>query len=148
MADDSFVHLHVHSEYSMLDGASKLGPMVQKVAGDGQPGVAITDHGVLFGLVDFHKAARKAGVNPILGCELYQAEGSRRDQQRTPNGDRYYHLTALAMDDTGYQNLMAISSRAYLEGMWRRQGAAGRAQRRVDRAVRLPRWRGEPGAPA
>ena len=118
MAHDSFVHLHVHTEYSMLDGASKLGPMVQKVAGDQQPGVAITDHGVLFGLVDFHNAARKVGVNPILGCELYQAHGSRRDQQRTPNGDRYYHLTALAMNDVGYQNLMAVSSRAYLEGQW------------------------------
>jgi DNA polymerase-3 subunit alpha len=92
--------------------------MVDKVAGDGQPGVAITDHGVLFGLVDFHNTARKAGVNPILGSELYQAHGSRRDQQRTPSGDRYYHLTALAMNDVGYRNLMAISTAAYLEGQW------------------------------
>lgn len=118
MSDESFVHLHVHTEYSMLDGASKLNELVAKVADDGQPGVAITDHGVLFGLVDFHREARAVGINPILGSELYQAHGSRRDQQRTPNGDRYYHLTALAADDTGYRNLMAISSAAYQEGYW------------------------------
>jgi len=102
----------------MLDGASKLNELVEKVARDEQPAVAITDHGVLFGLVDFYKEARAAGVKPILGSELYQAHGSRRDQQRTPNGDRYYHLTALATDDTGYRNLMSLSTRAYLEGTW------------------------------
>ncbi|MFT6803493.1 MAG: DNA polymerase-3 subunit alpha [Nitriliruptoraceae bacterium] len=118
MADDSFVHLHVHTEYSMLDGASKLEGLIRKVEQDGQPGVAMTDHGVLFGLVDFHNQARKAGINPILGSELYQAAGSRRDQQRTPNGDRYYHLTTLAMNDVGYRNLMAMSTAAYLEGHW------------------------------
>lgn len=115
---ESFAHLHVHTEYSMLDGASKLDGLVRKVAEDDQPAVAITDHGVLFGLVDFWRAARAQGVNPILGCEFYQAHGSRRDQQRTPKGDRYYHLTALATNDVGYRNLMAISSRAYLEGYW------------------------------
>ncbi|TVR33857.1 MAG: DNA polymerase III subunit alpha [Nitriliruptor sp.] len=117
---DSFVHLHVHTEYSMLDGASKIDELMDKVAADGQPGVAITDHGVLFGLVDFFKAARKRDLNPILGSEVYQAIGSRRDQQLggSDGRQRYYHLTTLAADDTGYRNLINLSTRAYLEGYW------------------------------
>jgi DNA polymerase III subunit alpha len=117
---DSFVHLHVHTEYSMLDGASRVDDLVEKVARDGQPGVAITDHGVLFGLVDFYRAARKRELTPILGSELYQAVGSRHDQRLGGADDRqrYYHLTALAADDTGYRNLVELSTRAYLEGYW------------------------------
>jgi DNA polymerase III subunit alpha len=115
---DGFVHLHVHSEYSMLDGATRIGDLVDAVSADGQPAVAVTDHGVLFGLVEFFRAATAKGVTPILGSELYQAHGSRYDQTRTPNGDRYYHLTALAIDDTGYRNLVKLSTRAYLEGYW------------------------------
>jgi DNA polymerase III subunit alpha len=117
---DSFVHLHVHTEYSMLDGASKIDELMDKVAADGQPGVAITDHGVLFGLVDFFKAARQRDLTPILGSEVYQAIGSRRDQQLggSDGRQRYYHLTTLAADDTGYRNLINLSTRAYLEGYW------------------------------
>ena len=117
---ESFVHLHVHTEYSMLDGASRIDDLFEHVARDGQPGVAITDHGVLFGLVDFFRAGQRAGVEPILGCELYQAVGSRHDQQRggSDGRQRYYHLTALAADDTGYRNLVSLSTRAYLEGYW------------------------------
>ncbi|MCC5948312.1 MAG: DNA polymerase III subunit alpha [Nitriliruptoraceae bacterium] len=117
---DSFVHLHVHSEYSMLDGASRVDDLVAHVARDGQPGVAITDHGVLFGLVDFFKAGTAAGINPILGSELYQAIGSRHDQQLggADGKTRYFHLTTLAADDTGYRNLVALSTKAYLEGTW------------------------------
>ncbi|MEX2324684.1 MAG: DNA polymerase III subunit alpha [Nitriliruptoraceae bacterium] len=117
---DSFVHLHVHTEYSMLDGASRIDDLVQKVARDEQPAVAITDHGVLFGLVDFYNAATKQDVRPILGCELYQAIGSRKEQRLggADGRQRYYHLTALAASDTGYRNLMNLSTRAYLEGMW------------------------------
>jgi DNA polymerase III subunit alpha len=117
---DSFVHLHVHTEYSMLDGASRIGDLVEHVARDEQPAVAITDHGNLFGLVEFHNAGRKAGINPILGSELYQAIGSRRDQQLggSTGKDRYYHLTVLAEDDAGYRNLIALSTRAYLESYW------------------------------
>lgn len=115
-----FVHLHVHSEYSMLDGASRVDDLLDVVERDGQPGVAITDHGVLFGLVEFHRAAKKRGLNPILGSELYQAVGSRRDQESggADGKQRAYHLTVLASDDTGYRNLMALSSRAFLEGYW------------------------------
>lgn len=115
-----FVHLHVHTEFSMLDGASRVDDLMRHVASDNQPAVAITDHGVLFGLVEFYRRAKDNGVKPILGSEVYQAVGSRRDQQ-TGGADgrqRYYHLTTLAMNDTGYQNLIALSTRAYLEGYW------------------------------
>ncbi len=102
MGNDSFVHLHVHTEYSMLDGATRIDDLVEVVSRDGQPGVAITDHGVLFGLVDFYRTATKAGITPILGSELYLAHGSRFSQTRTPKGDRYSHLTVLAHNDVGY----------------------------------------------
>jgi DNA polymerase-3 subunit alpha len=118
VGQESFVHLHVHTEYSMLDGASKIDELFEKVADDGMPAVATTDHGNLFGLPEFFKAGRRAGVKPILGMEAYQAHGSRFDQSRTPGGDRYYHLTTLAMDDVGYHNLIALSTRAYTEGYW------------------------------
>ncbi len=117
---DSFVHLHVHTEYSMLDGASRIDDLIDKIVRDNQPAVAITDHGVLFGLVDFYRAAMARDVRPILGSELYQAIGSR-NEQRLGGADgrqRYFHLTALAADDTGYQNLVKLSTRAYLEGYW------------------------------
>jgi DNA polymerase III subunit alpha len=117
---DSFVHLHVHTEYSMLDGASRLGQLFDKVAQDEQPAVAITDHGVLFGLAEFYRTGQRAGVKPILGSELYQAIGSRHDQQLggSDGKQRYFHLTALAADDTGYRNLVKLSTQAYLDGYW------------------------------
>ncbi len=117
---DRFVHLHVHTEYSMLDGASRVDDLLDHVVADGQPAVAITDHGVLFGLVDFYRASQARGVKPILGSELYQAIGSRREQQLggSDGRQRYYHLTTLAADDVGYRNLVTLSTRAYLEGSW------------------------------
>jgi DNA polymerase-3 subunit alpha len=115
---DRFVHLHVHTEFSMLDGASRIGELFDKCARDGMPAVATTDHGNLFGLPEFFRTGEKTGVKPILGMEAYLAHGSRRDQTRTPMGDRYYHLTTLAMDDVGYDNLIQLSTRAYLEGYW------------------------------
>jgi DNA polymerase III subunit alpha len=117
---DGFVHLHVHTEYSMLDGASKIDQLFDKVAADGQPGVAITDHGVLFGLADFFRTGQGRGVKPILGSELYQAIGSRHDQQLggSDGRQRYFHLTTLAADDTGYRNLVKLSTKAYLDGYW------------------------------
>jgi DNA polymerase III subunit alpha len=120
VSSDSFAHLHVHTEYSMLDGASRIGELVRHVRDDGQPAVAITDHGVLFGLVEFFRAAQREGVKPILGSELYQAIGSRHEQRLggADNRTRYYHLTALAQDDVGYRNLVSVSTRAYLEGTW------------------------------
>ena len=117
MAADKFAHLHVHTEFSMLDGAARVKDLVQAVAADEQPAVAITDHGVLYGVVDFTKAATAAGVKPIVGIEAYVTPGSRFD--RPPRRDDIrYHMTLLATNDTGYRNLMKLASRAYLEGFY------------------------------
>jgi DNA polymerase-3 subunit alpha len=114
---DGFAHLHVHSEFSMLDGAARVDDMVQAAAADEQPAMAITDHGVLYGVIDFTKAAIAAGVKPILGIEAYVTPGSRFD--RLPRReDKRYHLTLLAENETGYRNLMKLASRAYLEGFY------------------------------
>ncbi|MDX1657237.1 MAG: DNA polymerase III subunit alpha [Nitriliruptorales bacterium] len=116
---EGFVHLHVHSEYSMLDGASRMDGLLAKAERDDQPAIAVTDHGVLFGLVDFYRKAQDTPVKPILGMEAYQAHGSRFDQQVTRDGrSRYYHLTLLAANEVGYRNLIQLSTQAYLEGMW------------------------------
>ena len=114
-----FVHLHVHTEYSMLDGASRVGELVDAVAAEGMPAAAITDHGVMFGAIDFYRAGRAAGINPIIGTELYMAPGSRFSKGNRRAGDEpYHHLILLAQDDVGYRNLMKLTSRAYLEGYW------------------------------
>jgi DNA polymerase III subunit alpha len=116
---DGFAHLHVHTEFSMLDGATRVGDLVRVCAEDDQPAVAITDHGVMFGAVDFTRAAENAGVKPIIGIEAYQAPGSRFDKGDRRKGDEpYFHLTLLAANEAGYHNLMKLSSRAYLEGYW------------------------------
>ena len=114
---DGFAHLHVHTEFSMLDGAARVADLVEAVAADGQPAVAITDHGVLYGVVDFYRAAAAAGVKPIIGLEAYVTPGSRFD--RPPRRqDTRYHMTLLATSDTGYRNLVTLASRAYLEGYY------------------------------
>ncbi len=113
----SFAHLHVHTEFSMLDGAARVKDLVRAVAADEQPAVAITDHGVLYGVVDFSKAAQEAGVKPIIGMEAYVTPGSRFE--RPPRReDVRYHMTLLAVSDVGYRNLMKLSSQAYLEGFY------------------------------
>ncbi len=114
---DSFAHLHVHTEFSMLDGAARVADLVKAVAADGQPAVAITDHGVLYGVVDFVKAATREGVNPIIGMEAYLTPGSRFD--RLPRReDKRYHMTVLAENEVGYKNLMQLASKAYLDGYY------------------------------
>jgi len=114
---ERFAHLHVHTEFSMLDGAARVKDLVRAVAADDQPAVAITDHGVLYGVVDFTKAATAVGVKPIVGIEAYITPGSRFD--RPPRRDDIrYHMTLLAINDTGYRNLMKLASRAYLEGFY------------------------------
>jgi DNA polymerase-3 subunit alpha len=129
---DSFVHLHLHTEYSMLDGASRVGDVVTAAVADGQPAVGITDHGNMYGVLDLYKAARKAGVKPIVGIELYQAwehrteRFARRGRQDDTGGEaeggrkQYYHLTALAESNVGYRNLIQLASRAYLEGYYQK----------------------------
>jgi len=114
---DSFAHLHVHTEFSMLDGAARVKDLVEAVAADGQPAVAITDHGVLYGVVDFIKAARGVGVKPIVGIEAYTTPGSRFER-RPRRDDKRYHLTILAENDVGYHNLIKLASRAYTEGYY------------------------------
>ena len=114
-----FAHLHVHTEYSLLDGSNKIKECVARVKELGMDSVAITDHGVMFGVIDFYRAAKAAGIKPVLGCEVYVAPGSRFDKEAVGNGDdRYYHLVLLAENDTGYHNLMKIVSRGFTEGYY------------------------------
>ena len=115
----SFAHLHVHTEYSLLDGSNKIKECVARVKELGMDSVAITDHGVMFGVIDFYRAAKAAGIKPILGCEVYVAPGSRFDKEPGVRGeDRYYHLVLLAENDQGYHNLMKIVSRGFTEGYY------------------------------
>ena len=92
----SFAHLHVHTEYSLLDGSNKINEYVARVKELGMTAAAITDHGVMYGVIDFYRAAREAGINPILGCEVYVAPGSRFDREKVEGEDRYFHLVLLA----------------------------------------------------
>src|SRR5439155_5346102 len=112
-----FVHLHNHSDYSLLDGACRLDRLVDRAKGLGMPAIALTDHGNLFGAVEFYEIARAAGLKPILGCEVYVAHGSRLDKTRSVDGKGAYdHLVLLARNRDGYRNLMRLSSAGYLEG--------------------------------
>ena len=116
----SFVHLHCHSEYSLLDGANRIDDLIRRAQEFEQPAVAITDHGNLHAAWEFHEKAKKAGIKPILGMEAYVAPGDRRDRARAPNGKAYYHLVLLARDLAGYKNLSKLSSLAYTEGFYSR----------------------------
>ena len=119
MQHSDFVHLHVHSEYSLLDGAAQLEKLVQKAKELRFPAIALTDHGNLFGAIDFYLAAQKAGVKPIVGCELYVAPGSRKERGSQDGGyEGANHLTVLVRNRTGYKNLIKLVSRAYLEGYY------------------------------
>lgn len=127
---DSFVHLHLHTEFSMLDGAARIDEVIAAAAADGQPAIGITDHGNMYGVLDFYRAAAKAGLTPVLGIEAYMAAESRFDRplrrgridDTGGEGERgeklYYHLTLLAETTAGYRNLLKLSSAAYLEGYY------------------------------
>ena len=114
----NFTHLHVHTEYSLLDGSNKIKEYVERVKELGMDSAAITDHGVMYGVIDFYRAARAAGINPILGCEVYVAPGSRFDRETGSGDDRYYHLVLLAENNQGYSNLMKIVSKGFVEGFY------------------------------
>src|SRR5579875_822192 len=126
----SFAHLHLHTEFSMLDGAARVDEVIARAAADGQPAIGITDHGNMYGVLDFYKAAHQAGIKPVIGIEAYMAAGSRRERPlrrgrlddtggEGDQGDKlYYHLTLLAEDGTGYKNLLKLASEAYLSGYW------------------------------
>ena len=114
----SFVHLHVHTEYSLLDGSNKIKEYVSRVKELGMNSAAITDHGVMYGVIDFYRAAKAAGIKPILGCEVYVAPGSRFEKTPGMTDDRYYHLVLLAENQKGYENLTKIVSRGFVEGYY------------------------------
>lgn len=114
----AFTHLHVHTEYSLLDGSCKIHELVARAKELGMDSMAITDHGVMYGVIDFYKAAKEVGIKPILGCEVYVAPGSRFDRENTNGEDRYYHLVLLAENDQGYQNLMKIVSKGFVDGFY------------------------------
>ena len=117
----AFTHLHVHTEYSLLDGSSKIKEIVNQAKKLGMDSLAITDHGVMYGVIDFYRAAKEAGIKPVIGCEVYVAPGSRFDKEPGGAGSddsRYYHLVLLAENDTGYHNLMKIVSKGFVEGFY------------------------------
>src|SRR5580693_969758 len=116
MSHADFVHLHLHTEYSLLDGACRLDRLVDKAHDLKFSSLAITDHGVLYGAIDFYKTAREKGIKPIIGCEVYVAPGSRLDKKTSTGGrDVYNHLVLLARDETGYKNLIQLATKAHLE---------------------------------
>ncbi|MEK7732443.1 MAG: PHP domain-containing protein, partial [Planctomycetota bacterium] len=115
MSAAPFVHLHVHTHYSLLDGATRIEALIERAKQWNMPALAITDHGNLFGAVEFYLAARKAGVKPIIGCEAYLAHGDRRTKDAT-EGKESFHLLLLAMNREGYQNLLRLASIGYTEG--------------------------------
>ena len=113
----SFTHLHVHTEYSLLDGSNKIKELIGRVKELGMDSVAITDHGVMYGVIDFYREAKKNGIRPIIGCEVYVAPGSRFEKEGRDDS-RYYHLVLLAENDVGYHNLIKIVSRGFTEGFY------------------------------
>src|SRR6516164_2249423 len=119
MAHADFVHLHLHTEYSLLDGACRLDRLVEKAHALKFPSLAITDHGAMHGVIDFYKAARERGIKPIIGCEVYVAPGSRTEKKTASGGrDVYHHLGLLARDGTGHKNLIRLTTAAHLEGYY------------------------------
>ena len=113
-----FTHLHVHTEYSLLDGLCRVEDLILRAQELGMGSLAITDHGVMYGAIEFYRKARKAGVKPIIGCEVYVAPQGR--QSRSAADKSPYHLTLLARDETGYRNLLQLTTKAHLEGFYYR----------------------------
>ncbi|MBI2870712.1 MAG: DNA polymerase III subunit alpha [Candidatus Omnitrophica bacterium] len=120
MANTDFVHLHVHTQYSLLDGACQIEPLIKRAVELKFPALAITDHGNLFGAIDFYETAQKEGIKPIIGCEAYMARGSRFDRKGRGGTDTAFHFLLLAKDEAGYKNLMVLVSKGYLEGFYYR----------------------------
>ena len=119
MSDNKFVHLHLHTDYSLLDGAIQIKPLAKRVAELGMPACAMTDHGNMFGAISFYHAMKGSGVKPIIGCETYISRGSRKDRIPAPPGEKtHFHLILLAKNLTGYRNLVRLTSMAYTEGFY------------------------------
>ena len=115
---DSFVHLHLHTEYSTLDGAVRIPQLMKKAKEYGMPAIGITDHGVMYGAVEFYLAAKKAGIKPIIGCEVYMAPGSLFEKKAGNAREAAYHFTLLAENEEGYKNLVKLVSIGQLDGMY------------------------------
>ena len=111
-SDDSFVHLHLHTQYSLLDGAVRIKDLMKKAKGYGMPAVAMTDHGNMFGAIEFYNAANKEGIKPIIGCEVYLAPGSMKEKKASSAKEAASHFTLLAKNNTGYQNLIKLVTAA------------------------------------
>jgi DNA polymerase-3 subunit alpha len=120
LAANSFVHLHTHTEYSLLDGAARIDALFERAAGYGMPALAVTDHGAMFGALGFYEAGIAAGVKPILGVEAYVAPSSRFERAPGESEEKYRHLTILAANETGYRNLLRLVTDAHLEGFYHR----------------------------
>ncbi|HVK19281.1 MAG TPA: PHP domain-containing protein, partial [Fimbriiglobus sp.] len=118
MADRKFAHLHLHTHYSLLDGANRIPALVEQVKKLGMSAVAVTDHGNLYGAVEFYQACKKAGLNPVIGYEAYLAPGDRREKKGGVQKEAYTHLTLLAKNTAGFKNLLKLSSIAFLEGFY------------------------------
>ena len=114
----AFTHLHVHTEYSLLDGSCKIKELAARAKELGMDSIAVTDHGVMYGVIDFYRAAKEVGIKPIIGCEVYVAPGSRFDREMGSGEDRYYHLVLLAENNIGYSNLMKIVSKGFVDGFY------------------------------
>ena len=114
----NFAHLHVHTEYSLLDGSCKIKELIGRAKELGMEHIAITDHGNMYGVIDFYRAAKDAGINPVIGCEVYVAPGSRFDREVSKGEERYNHLVLLAENNKGYANLMKIVSLGFTEGFY------------------------------
>ena len=114
----TFVHLHNHSHYSLLDGLARPEDFLMMAKEQGAPAVALTDHGAMYGSIEFYEKAKQAGIKPIIGCEMYVTAGSRFDRTKEEEGERYFHLTLLAKDIQGYRNLLALTTVAHLEGYY------------------------------
>src|SRR4030065_2496985 len=118
--EKNFVHLHVHSEYSLLDGSARIRDLISKAIEYGMPAIALTDHGVMYGIIEFYKTAVLSGIKPIIGCEIYQAPNSRWDKQleKENREEVSNHLTLLVENKTGYKNLMKLVSLGFIEGFY------------------------------
>ena len=112
----AFTHLHNHTEYSLLDGASRINKLVESAKEKGQTALAITDHGVMYGVIDFYRACKKQGIKPVIGCEVYVAPHSRFD--KTSAYEKYYHMVLLCENNEGYQNLIKLVSKGFTEGFY------------------------------
>jgi DNA polymerase-3 subunit alpha len=149
MSADSFVHLHFHTEYSTLDGAVRIADAAKKAKQLGMPALAITDHGVMYGAIEFYEECNKAGIKPIIGCEVYVAPGSHTERKAASQRESNFHFTLLASNEQGYRNLMKLVSIAHLDGMYYKpridKELLSGVFRGIDRAQRLPERRGRAG---